>query len=178
MQAASDASAGAMVSVLGLEPAQVEELCGKASAGGKVQVANLLCPGNIAVSGRRAGCEALEKLVEEAGGRTVRLAVAGAFHTDLMKPADARLAEALAGVTMRPPKVPVWSNVDARPHTDPVEIRELLVRQVVQPVLWEQSMRGLLAAGVERFYEIGPGRVLAGLLKRVQRKVDCQNVGA
>jgi [acyl-carrier-protein] S-malonyltransferase len=130
------------------------------------------------VSGARAGCDALEKLVEAAGGRTIRLAVAGAFHTDLMKPADARLAEALAGVTLRPPRVPIWSNVDARPHTDPDDFRGLLVRQVVQPVLWEQTLRGLLAAGVERFFEVGPGRVLAGLLKRVQRKVDCQNVGA
>jgi len=95
-----------------------------------------------------------------------------------MKPADEKLAHALACVTLRPPKVPVWSNVDARPHTDPGEIRELLVRQVVQPVLWEQTLRGLLEAGCERFYEIGPGRVLAGLLKRVHRKADCRNIPA
>jgi [acyl-carrier-protein] S-malonyltransferase len=178
MQAASDANPGAMVSVLGLEPPQVEELCAQVFAAGKVQVANLLCPGNVVVSGARAGCDALEKLAGDGRARTVRLAVAGAFHTDLMKPADARLAEALSGVTLRPARVPIWSNVDARPHTDPKEVRGLLVRQVVQPVLWEETLRGLLAAGVERFFEIGPGRVLAGLLKRVQRKVDCQNVGA
>ncbi len=141
-------------------------------------MANLLCPGNVVVSGARAGCDALEKLAEDGRARTVRLAVAGAFHTDLMKPADARLAEALSGVTLRPARVPIWSNVDARPHTDPDEVRGLLVRQVVQPVWWEQTLRGLLAAGVERFFEIGPGRVLAGLLKRVQRKVDCRNIGA
>jgi [acyl-carrier-protein] S-malonyltransferase len=178
MQAAADANPGAMVSVLGLEPVQVEELCAKVDSAGKVRLANLLCPANVVVSGTKAGCEALEVLAESAGARTVRLAVVGAFHTDLMKPADVRLADALAGVTLRPPRVPVWSNVDAQPHTDPEEIRALLVRQVVQPVLWEQTMRGLLAAGVQRFFEIGPGRVLAGLLKRVQRKVDCQNVGA
>jgi [acyl-carrier-protein] S-malonyltransferase len=95
-----------------------------------------------------------------------------------MEPADARLAEALAGVELKAPRLPVWSNVDARPHTDPGEIRGLLVRQVVQPVRWEQTVRGLLADGCERFYEIGPGRVLAGLLKRVQRKADCRNVTA
>jgi [acyl-carrier-protein] S-malonyltransferase len=178
MQAAADANAGAMLSVLGLEPARVEELCAQAHAAGLVRVANLLCPGNMVVSGTKAGCEALRIAAESAGARIVGLAVAGAFHTDLMKPADARLDEALAGVTLRPPRVPVWSNVDAQPHTDPQGIRTLLVRQVVQPVLWEQTMRGLLAAGVERFFEIGPGRVLAGLLKRVLRKVDCQNVGA
>jgi [acyl-carrier-protein] S-malonyltransferase len=178
MQAAADAGAGAMVSVLGLEQPQVEALCTRASQSGQVQVANLLCPGNIVVSGERTGCDTIEKLAEGMPARTVRLAVAGAFHTDLMKPADARLAEALAGVTLRHARVPLWSNVDAQPHTSSEEIRELLVRQVVQPVLWEQTVRGLLAAGVERFFEIGPGRVLAGLLKRVQRKVDCRNIGA
>ena len=96
-----------------------------------------------------------------------------------MKPADEKLAEALAGVTIiGPPRVPVWSNVDAKPHTDPAEIRTLLVQQVVSPVRWEETMRGLLADGVERFYEIGPGRVLAGLLKRVHRKADFRNVSA
>ena len=104
----------------------------------------------------------MERLAESAGGRTIRLPVAGAFHTVLMKPADEALARALAGVELRPPRLPVWSNVDAAPHTDPDEIRHLLVRQVVQPVLWEQTLRNLLAAGFDRFYEIGPGRVLAG----------------
>jgi [acyl-carrier-protein] S-malonyltransferase len=178
MQAASDATPSGMVSVLGMEPAQVEELCAQARSAGTVEIANLLCPGNIAVSGTHAACNAVERLAGEKGGRTVRLAVAGAFHTDLMRPADQALADALAGVALRPPRIPVWSNVDARPHTDPEEIRGLLVRQVLQPVRWEATMRGLLGAGFDRFYEVGPGRVLAGLLKRVQRKVDCQNVSA
>jgi [acyl-carrier-protein] S-malonyltransferase len=178
MQAASDATPSGMVSVLGLEQPAVEELCEKARPEGLIQVANLLCPGNIAVSGKKAACEAVERLAGAARARTVRLAVAGAFHTPLMKPADSKLAGALAGVPLRSPRVPVWSNVDARPHTDPEEVRGLLVRQVVQPVLWEQTMRGLLEAGCDRFFEIGPGRVLAGLLKRVQRKVDLTNVPA
>src|SRR5205085_9769283 len=122
--------------------------------------------------------EALEQIIATRGGRTVRLAVAGAFHTEIMKPADEKLAAALKDVPIQAPRLPVWSNVDARPHTDPNEIRNLLVRQVLQPVLWEQSMRNMLEAGFDKFYEIGPGRVLAGLLKRVQRKVDCQNVAA
>jgi [acyl-carrier-protein] S-malonyltransferase len=177
MQEASDARPGTMVSVLGLEAARVEELCSLAKEG-LVQVANLLCPGNIAVSGEKAACEEVERLVAQAGAKTVRLAVAGAFHTAMMKPADDALAAALAAVQLQAPRMPVWSNVDARPHTDPTEIRTLLVRQVVEPVRWEESMRGLLASGVTRFYEIGPGRVLAGLLKRVLRKVDCRNVSA
>jgi [acyl-carrier-protein] S-malonyltransferase len=95
-----------------------------------------------------------------------------------MKPADQRLAEVLADIELREPRVPVWSNVDARPHTSPIEIRQLLTRQVLEPVLWEKTLRNLLAAGIQGFYEIGPGRVLAGLLKRIERKADCQNVTA
>lgn len=178
MQEASDATPSGMVSILGMEQPQVEEVCATARGDGVLQVANLLCPGNIVVSGSKDACDAVAKIAEEKGARTVRLTVAGAFHTSLMKPADQKLAAALAGVTISPPKVPVWSNVDAKTHSDPEEIRRLLVNQVLQPVLWEQTMRNLFALGVERFYEIGPGRVLAGLLKRVQRKTDCQNVPA
>lgn len=179
MQAAADATPSAMVGLLGLEPPQVEELCAQARAAGVIQVANLLGPRNMVVSGVQAACAEIERLAANmAGVRTVRLAVAGAFHTDLMKPADAILAQALAHMPLQPPRLPVWSNVDAQPHVAAEEIRSLLVRQVLQPVQWEQTMRNLLAAGVTRFYEIGPGRVLVGLLKRIHRQVDCQNVPA
>lgn len=177
MQAASDATPSGMVSVLGLPVEKVEELCGNARSAGIVSVANLLCPGNIVVSGTKAACDEVERLAPAAGAmKTIRLPVAGAFHTTIMKPADETLAVALARTELKPPRVPVWSNVDARPHRDPDEVRGLLVRQVLEPVLWEKTMRNLLADGVTRFYEIGPGRVLAGLLKRVERKVVCINV--
>jgi len=178
MQAASDATPSGMVSVIGPDAAEVEALCEAARSAGILRVANLLCPGNTVVSGVLSACAALEKLAEEKRARTVRLAVAGAFHTEIMKPADEALAAALAGVPLRPPHVPVWSNVDAKPHTDPEEIRQLLICQVLQPVRWEQTLRGLLDSGVERFYEVGPGNVLSGLLKRVQRKADCRQVPA
>jgi [acyl-carrier-protein] S-malonyltransferase len=178
MQAASDATPSAMVSVLGLEKSQVEALCSAARASGTLEIANLLCPGNIVVSGVKSACAEIEQLAEAAGGRTVRLSVAGAFHTSIMRPADQALAAVLAEIEIRRPRVPVWSNVDANPHSDPEEIRSLLIRQVLEPVLWEQTMRNLLSEGVDRFYEIGPGRVLAGLLKRVERKAQCQNVSA
>ncbi len=178
MQAASDATPSGMISVLLLPLEKIEELCGKARSAGTMQVANLLCPGNTVVSGTKVACDVMETLVTEAGGKPVRLAVAGAFHTDIMKPADQTLAAALDRATLQPARLPVWSNVDARPHTDPAEIRGLLVRQVLQPVQWETTMRGLLAAGVTKFYEIGPQRVLAGLLKRVDRKIECVNVQA
>jgi [acyl-carrier-protein] S-malonyltransferase len=178
MQAAADATPSGMVSLIGLDEAKVEELCVAGRAHGRLEIANLLCPGNIVVSGSREACDAVEKLADGASGRAVRLAVAGAFHTDLMKPADEKLAAALHGVALNSPRIPVWSNVDAQPHTDPGEIRDLLVRQVLNPVLWEQTVRNLLSAGFDKFYEVGPGRVLAGLLKRVQRKIDCTNVPA
>lgn len=179
MQAAADSTPSAMVSVLGLDQAKVEELCARARSVGTVEIANLLCPANIVVSGTKAACAEVERLAPDLGAmKAIRLTVAGAFHTALMKPADQALAAALAGLAIHPPRIPVWSNVDAQPHTDPEEIRQLLVRQVLQPVLWEKTMRNLLAAGMDKFYEIGPGRVLAGLLKRVDRKANCQNISA
>jgi [acyl-carrier-protein] S-malonyltransferase len=178
MQAAADQTASGMVGVLTMEQTKVEELCAAVRQNEILQIANYLCPGNYAVSGHRAACDRLEALVAESGGRTVRLAVAGAFHTPLMQPAGEAMAEVFASVPLSVPRVPVWSNVTAQPHGSPDEMRTLLRRQITEPVRWEETMRRLLAEGCERFYEIGPGRVLAGLLKRVQRKVDCQNVSA
>lgn len=180
MQAAAEATAGGMVSVIGLDAAEVEALVAEArgATGGVLAVANLLAPGNTVVSGAAAGIDALVQLAEARDLRVVRLPVAGAFHTDLMKPADAALAAVLRTARVESPRPPVWSNVDAAAHADPDEIRALLVRQVVSPVLWEATVRGMMAAGFDKFYEIGPGRVLAGLLKRVHRKADVTNVSS
>lgn len=177
MQDAANATPSGMVSILGLDRAQVEELCQKARGHDVLEVANHLCPGNIVVSGTNAACERAAEMAPAMGAmKAVPLAVAGAFHTQIMRPADERLAEALADVPMRKPRIPVISNVDAKPHDDPEEIRALLIRQILSPVLWEDSVRFLLAQGVDKFYEIGPGRVLRGLLKRIDRKADCDGV--
>jgi [acyl-carrier-protein] S-malonyltransferase len=179
MQAAATATPSGMLSILGLEVPDVESLVAEGRSKGLLEIANLLCPGNTVVSGEIAAIEKIERLCQERGGiRTIRLAVAGAFHTNLMKPADAALETAISGVTLANPTIPVWSNVDARPHTEAAEIRTLLVKQILSPVRWEETMRGMLEAGIDRFYEIGPGRVLAGLLKRVQRKADMRNIAA
>ena len=180
MQAAADASPSSMVSILGLERAEVEEICSKAREHDVLQLANLLCPGNIVLSGHTAACERAAVLAEASSAmKVIPLAVAGAFHTALMQPAVERLSAALTEVDLLAPNVPVISNVDAQPHSDPDEIRDLLVKQVVNPVLWEDSMRWLLDQyGVEQCYEIGPGRVLRGLLKRINRKLPCQSVAA
>jgi [acyl-carrier-protein] S-malonyltransferase len=178
MQAAAEATPSGMASIIGLEVAEVETLVAEAKSAGTIEVANLLCPGNTVVSGSAAAIDEVCRIAESRNLRAIRLAVAGAFHTTLMKPADDKLAAVLAGVEVKPPRVPVWSNVDAKPQTDPARIRELLVRQVLSPVRWEETLRGLLADGADKFYEIGPGRVLAGLLKRVNRKAEIVNVTA
>jgi [acyl-carrier-protein] S-malonyltransferase len=176
MQEAADATPSGMVSVLLLDRDTVEAICQAAQEAGRIWTANYLCPGNIVLSGENAACERVADLAAEAGGRAVPLAVAGAFHTEIMKPADVRLSEALAGTTIQRPEIPVVSNVDAACHEDPAEIRELLVRQVVSPVLWEDSVRAMLDAGIDEFYEIGPGKVLKGLMKRIQRKASVTTV--
>ena len=177
MQEAADASPSGMVSVLGLQREQVEDLCEQAGQHGVLRIANLLCPGNIVVSGDNVACEKAAELADQMGAmKAVPLPVAGAFHTELMQPAVAALTEALAGVQMRPPEIPVVSNVDAKTHSEPNEIRDLLVQQVCSPVLWEESMRYLLGEGFDQFYEVGPGRVARGLLRRIDRKVACQCV--
>jgi [acyl-carrier-protein] S-malonyltransferase len=180
MQDASEASPSGMVSVLGLEPEQIEDLVNQARGDDTLAIANLLCPSNIVVSGSTAACERLAALAEQAGAmKVIPLAVAGAFHTELMRPAVERLRLKLAGVTLMPPSIPVISNVDAQAHDDPEEIRQLLIQQVVNPVLWEDSMRRLIDEfKVEACYEIGPGRVLRGLLKRINRKLPCESVPA
>lgn len=176
MQAAANAVPSGMVSALLLERPQVEQVAAEAASVGRISVANYLCPGNTVLSGENAACERAVELIDAAGGRAVPLAVAGAFHTEIMKPADEQLAEALAGITLKKPEIPLVSNVDAGVHDEPEKIRELLVRQVVSPVLWEDSVRSMLAAGVDEFYEVGPGRVLKGLLKRINRKIPCETV--
>jgi [acyl-carrier-protein] S-malonyltransferase len=177
MQDAADAAPSGMVTILGLERVQVEKLCQQARQGEVLQIANLLCPGTIVISGTNGACERAAAMALTMGAmKAVPVAVAGAFHTPIMRPADQRLAEALAGVVLQKPRMPVVSNVDARPHDDPEEIRQLLVQQILQPVRWEESMRYLLDQGFDQFYEVGPGRVLRGLLRRVDRKVSCQCV--
>ena len=176
MQAAANATPSGMVSILLLDREKVLELCRQASDAGSIQIANNLCPGNIVVSGAKAACEKIAALAPDAGGRAIPLTVAGAFHTDIMKPADQQLAQALANVEIRPPRIPVVSNVDAQPHSDPAEIRQILVQQVLNPVLWEDSMRLLISKGIDKMYEIGPGKVLKGLMKRSDRKLDIETI--
>lgn len=180
MQAASDAVDTGMVSVIGLDKEKVGELCKMASekSGEQIQIANYLCSGNYAVSGTTAACTTVDELAkpEFKARMTVKLAVAGAFHTDFMKPAVAALEKVLAGVEIKKPRIPVISNVDAKPHSDPDTIKKLLATQVTSPVLWENTMDLMLSKGFEKAYECGPGKVTAGILRRFDKQAECINV--
>ncbi len=176
MQAAADAKPSGMVSILLLDEEKVQEICDEATTSESIlKIANYLCRGNIVVSGDKAACEQAVTLAEEAGGRAIPLKVAGAFHTPIMNSATEKLATALENVTVNSPQIPVVSNVDAQSHDDPAEIREILVKQVVHPVRWEDSMKNLLETGIDQFCEVGPGKVLKGLMKRINRKIPFDN---
>ncbi len=179
MQAAAVATPSGMTSVLGLDEAAVDDLCRRVAPSGRLWKANLLGPGNIVVSGETAALEQVAAVATELGAmKVIPLAVAGAFHSDLMKPADEQLAQVLNQTQLTSPRIPVYSNVDAVAHSDPDDIRRTLVAQVLQGVRWEDSMRRMIADGFDTFYEIGPGRVLTGLLRRIDRKMPCTNVPA
>jgi [acyl-carrier-protein] S-malonyltransferase len=179
MQAAADAVESGMASVVGMDLDVLTKLCDDIRGEGEVlQPANLLCPGNIAISGHIPAIDRLEPAANDAGARmVVRLAVAGAFHTSLMQPAVAALKEALDEMPIQTTAIPVYSNVDAAPHTSADEIRDLLSRQVVGPVLWEKSVAAMMGDGVEGFLEAGTGRVLRGTLKRINRKLPTAGFG-
>lgn len=180
MQAAADTKPSAMVSVIGLSSEKVSELCDAANEKvgyDSVRIANFLCNGNYAVSGGDDGCQAVQDLAKSKGARmTVKLAVAGAFHTSYMQPAQEELQAALAKTNIREPRIPVISNVDAQPHSDPDTIKDILARQLTSPVQWEKSMNTLLAKGLERSYEIGPNKVIAGIFKRIDKKHSITNI--
>ncbi|PKU68291.1 uncharacterized protein LOC110110726 [Dendrobium catenatum] len=183
MQDASDAAKSAMVSIIGLDSDKVQLLCDAANEEvdekNKVQIANYLCPGNYAVSGGVKGVEAVEAKAKSFKARmTVRLAVAGAFHTSFMEPAVSRLETALAATEIRTPRIPVISNVDAQPHSNPDKIKNILALQVTSPVQWELTVKTLLGKGLKKSYELGPGKVIAGILKRMDKSAEIENIGA
>jgi [acyl-carrier-protein] S-malonyltransferase len=165
---------GTMAAVLGLDDAVVEGVCREASGDGSVVVpANFNTPGQVVVSGDAEAVARAAPMLVAAGARKVQpLAVSGAFHSPLMRVAEEGLRAALAGVRFDPPRFPVVSNVTARPVDDPVEGASLLVEQLTSPVRWAESVRTMLELGAERFLELGPGRVLVGMLKRIDPAAD------
>jgi [acyl-carrier-protein] S-malonyltransferase len=168
---------GAMAAILGLRPGQVAEICRKASEGQVVSPANLNSPDQTVISG---DADAVKRAVQQASAegakRAVVLAVSAPFHCELMQPAQQRLAKDLRDATFSTLKIPLVTNVDAAIITDGDEARHALARQVTLPVLWEKSMRELMEQDVSTFVEVGPGRVLSGLLRQIERSVHCVNI--
>jgi len=173
MSEAGKKTPGAMVSIVGPEPGAVRQIAERVASTGPCSIANLNCPGQVVISGGvDAVTEAAAIAEKELGARTVRLNVSGAFHSPLMTDAQNGLREFIKDVDIRPPAVKFVSNVSADYEDDPERIRALLVDQVASPVLWQASMEKIISDGVGAFYEIGPGRVLRGLLRKIDRKAD------
>jgi [acyl-carrier-protein] S-malonyltransferase len=177
MQEAVPAGAGAMAAVLGLDRAKIGEACREAAAAGAVQVANLNAPGQTVIAGTTAGVkQAMEACKARGAKRAVLLPVSAPFHSSLLEPAARRLAPVLAALSFRDLSVPLVTNVDAEPLTEAGRVAETLVRQVTAPVRWEDGVLRLQREGVTTFVEIGPGRVLSGLIKRIVPEARVLNV--
>ncbi|MBD5329818.1 MAG: ACP S-malonyltransferase [Bacteroides sp.] len=170
MQKACEAQPSTMAAVLALPDEKVEELC--AEVDDVVAPANYNCPGQVVISGTVPGIDAAcEKMLAAGAKRALKLKVGGAFHSPLMQPAHDELAEAIATVEFKAPVCPVYQNVDGKPHTDPEEIKANLVKQLTAPVRWTYDVEAMIADGADEFIELGPGSVLQGLVKKINRKV-------
>jgi len=180
MQAAADATDGAMVSIIGLDEGKVRQICAEAGDGELLMPVNFNCPGQIVISGNRAACGRAERLAGEYGAiKAVQLEVAGAFHTEMMSSAANTLKEALGKCKISEPlNIKTIANIDAEYYKSAEKIAEGLIKQLTCPILWQKCMEQLIADGVKDFYEIGPGRVLTGLMRRINRKIKVVNISS
>lgn len=173
MQKACELKPSTMAAVLALPDEKVEEIC--ATIDGIVVCANYNCPGQIVISGEEEAIDkACEKLKEAGAKRALKLKVGGAFHSPCMEPARAELAEAIEATEIVKPVCPVYQNVDALPHTDPAEIKGLLIAQLTAPVRWTQTVKNMIADGATEFVELGPGKVLQGLVSKIDPSVKVE----
>lgn len=174
MQQACEQVEGTMAAVLGLLDEQVEAVC--EATEGVVVAANYNCPGQLVISGEKGAVEAACAKAKEAGARrALPLPVGGAFHSPLMEPAREELAAAIAAAEFKTPRCPIYQNVDAAPHTDPMEIKANLIAQLTAPVRWTQIVRRMVEDGCSHFTELGPGTVLQGLIRKVSADVEVES---
>lgn len=174
MQKACEQNPSTMAAIIALPDEKVEEIC--VSVDGVVVPANYNCPGQLVISGTNEAIdEACAKLTAAGAKRALKLNVGGAFHSPLMEPARVELEAAIAAAPFAKPVCPVYQNVDAKPHTDPAEIRANLIAQLTSPVRWTQIVQNMLADGATSFTELGPGSVLQGLIKKVDRSAVCES---
>ena len=177
MQEAVAAGVGAISAIMGVEPERLEAFCVEAAQGEVVSPANFNAPGQIVIAGHAGAVARVSELVVAAKGRAIALKVSAPFHCALMAPAARVVERELTRVPIARPAFPIVANVDARPNADPARVKELLVRQVDGVVRWEESVRAMVAAGVTHALEIGPGKVLAGLVKRIAKDLKVLSVG-
>ena len=176
MQKACEKTPSTMAAVLALPDAKVEELCASVTEG-VVVPANYNCPGQIVISGSIEGVDAAcAKMLEAGAKRALKLKVGGAFHSPLMEPARAELADAIDHTDFHAPKCPVYQNVNAEPQTDPETIKKNLIAQLTAPVRWTQTVQNMIAAGADTFVEVGPGAVLQGLVKKISSEVATSGI--
>jgi [acyl-carrier-protein] S-malonyltransferase len=178
MQKAADIAPGGMVSILGADEAAVNQLCEQCAEGEVLTAANFNAPGQIVVSGTHTACQRFIKAAEAAGSKVIPLQVAGAFHSALMQSGADVMAGELAKANLKMPSKTVYANVTAEPHKDVASMRDLLVKQVTHPVRWEQTMQKLVATAPARFIELAPGRVLSGLMKRINRRLPVESLAS
>ncbi len=169
MQKACESTPSTMAAIIALPDEKVEEICAEITAGGNLVVAaNYNCPGQIVISGTNEGIRLACEALKAAGAkRALPLSVGGAFHSPLMQPAKEELEAAIIATKFSTPRCPVYQNVDAKPHTDPEEIKSNLIAQLTSPVLWTKSVQNMSADGVSEYTECGPGNVLQGLIKKI-----------
>lgn len=174
MQKACELNPSTMAAVLGLEDAKVEEIC--ASIDGVVVAANYNCPGQLVISGANEAIDAACEALKAAGAkRALKLPVGGAFHSPLMEPARVELEAAIEATTVSQPVCAVYQNVDAKPYTDPAQIKKNLVAQLTAPVRWTQTVQNMVADGVSSFVELGPGKVLQGLVNKIAKDIPAES---
>lgn len=174
MQKACEMEPSTMAAVLALPDEKVEEICSEVP--GCVATANYNCPGQVVISGSVAAIDAAcEKMLAAGAKRAMKLKVGGAFHSPLMEPARVELAEAIENTEFMQPRCPIYQNVDAKPHTDPAEIKANLIKQLTSPVRWTQSVKQMIADGATEFVELGPGKVLQGLIRKIDRNVEAES---
>ena len=176
MQEAVPVGEGAMAAVLGMERDQVEKICEDVSSGEVLTPANFNCPGQIVIAGHSKAVQRAIERVKQDGKRAVLLPVSAPFHSPLMKPAGARLEKVLEEISVKDLNVPVVTNVEAEINTSKEKVKALLVAQVSSPVRWEESMRRMIKEGIEKVLEIGPGKVLSGLMKRIDPRLETANI--
>jgi [acyl-carrier-protein] S-malonyltransferase len=176
MQEAVPVGEGAMAAVLGMEREQVEKLCEEISSGEVLTPANFNSPGQIVIAGHSKAVERAIERIKQEGKKAILLPVSAPFHSPLMKPAAERLEKALEEISVNNLKIPVVTNVEAEANSSKDRVKGLLVAQVSSPVRWEESMRKMIEKGIEQILEVGPGKVLSGLMKRIDSRMETKNI--